>query len=187
MGEIRAALGRALQATTGRAASGKTLDVLSAQVSLETAHGTQMYNYNFGGIKGVSPHGETANYMTHEVMDGQNVALSQGFRAYRSLDEGAKDYVAVLQARFPGALSSATHGDLGGFAHALKEAHYYTASEKEYAAGLQAAAPASSGTGPAQSPIEAPATEFSTSAELSRVIDAVSATAVHIADPEPEG
>jgi hypothetical protein len=183
MGQVRAALGRALQATTGRTPTARTLDVLSAQVSLETAHGAQMYNFNFGGIKGVSPRGETANTMTHEVLDGQDVHISQGFRAYGSIDEGARDYVAVLNARFPGALAQAKAGDLGGFAHALKQAHYYTASERDYAAGLQAAQPSGPGEASAAQPVPA---GFSTSVELSRVIDAVSSSAVHIADPDPQ-
>jgi hypothetical protein len=187
MSEIRAALGRALQSATGKAPSPRALDVLSAQVSLETAHGGQMFNFNFGGIKGVSPRGETANTMTREVVDGQSVHVSQGFRAYRSLDEGARDYVSVLQARFPGALSQAMAGDVGGFAHALKQAHYYTAPEREYAAGLQAQVGGVGGTvsrgGAALAP--APA-DFSTSAELSRVMDAMSQSAIRIAEPDPE-
>jgi hypothetical protein len=182
MTQVRAALSHALQNATGRAPSARTLDVLSAQVSLETAHGAQMFNFNFGGIKGVSPRGETANTMTHEVLDGKDVHISQGFRAYRSLDEGARDYVSVLQARFPGAMTCATSGDLGGFAHALKQAHYYTASEQDYAAGLQAAQPQGAG-GP--SPLQPVPTDFSSSTELSRVMDAMSASIARIGAPDP--
>ncbi len=188
MTQVRAALGRALQAATGHAPSARTLDVLSAQVSLETAHGGQMFNFNFGGIKGVSPQGETANLMTHEVLGGQDIHISQGFRAYRSLDEGARDYVAVLQTRFPGAMTQAKAGDLGGFAHALKQAHYYTASEQDYTAGLQALQPAGASGASDTAPLQPVPSlgEFSTSAELSRVIDAMSASAVRIADPDPQ-
>lgn len=159
--------------------------MLSAQVSLETANGAQMYNFNFGGIKGVSPRGETANCMTHEVLDGQNVHISQGFRAYRSLDEGARDYVSVLQNRFPTALAQASAGDLSGFAHALKQAHYYTAPEQEYAAGLTATGQVGGSDASPTDLLPVP-TEFSTSVELSRVLDAISSSAVHIADPEPK-
>ncbi len=188
MSDIRAALGRALQSATGSAPTAHTLDVLSAQVSLETAGGQQMYNFNFGGIKGASPQGQTANYMTREVLGGQDVHVSQGFRAYGSLDAGARDYVAVLSARFPGAFQRATAGDLAGFAHALKQAHYYTAPEGEYAAGLSRAAGSSAGalTAAKGLPLEAPSTEFSTSADLSRVLDAVASTAARIADPDPK-
>ncbi len=185
MVEVRAALARALQSATGRAPSARTVDVLAAQVSLETAHGSQMFNFNFGGIKGSSPAGESASYMTHEVLGGQTVELQQGFRAYRTIDEGARDYVSVLRTRFPAAYTQALHGDVSGFAHALKQAHYYTAPENEYAAGLARAAPGAA-LGPAPGAVESVPETFSTSAELSRVIDAVSASAVHIADPEPQ-
>jgi flagellum-specific peptidoglycan hydrolase FlgJ len=192
MSSIRAALARALQDATGVAPTERTLDVLSSQVSLETAGGKQMFNFNFGGIKGASPQGDTANYMTREVLGGKDVHLSQGFRAYSSLDAGAHDYVAVLRARFPGAFAQAAAGNIDGFAHALKQAHYYTAPEAEYAAGLRRAAgappagAASLGPMAATGDLEAPPTEFSTSAELSRVLDAVASTAARIADPDPK-
>jgi hypothetical protein len=189
MPEIRAALAKAFQNATGRAPSGHTLDVLSAQVSLETAGGKQMYNFNFGGIKGVSPQGQTATYMTREVVDGADVHVAQGFRAYSSLDAGARDYVSVLSTRFPAAFQRAAAGDLDGFAHALKQAHYYTAPEAEYAAGLRNAAGSSaSALTPANGmPLQAAPSEFSTSADLSRVLDAVASTAARIVDPEPDG
>lgn len=183
--EIRAALSRAVHAVTGRTPTSDALDVLQSQVSLETARGSQMFNFNFGGIKGASPSGTTATYMTHEVLGGKDVTLAQGFRAYGSLDEGARDYVSVLKDRFPTAFGQAAIGNVDGFAHALKASHYYTASEEAYDAGLRAAG----GLGPAsaQVAIAAPPSEFSTSAELSRVLDAVAASAARIAAPDPEG
>jgi hypothetical protein len=192
MSDIRAALGRAIESRTGCPARGATLDVLAAQVSLETAHGSAMFNYNFGGIKGASPSGETAHYLTHEVENGHELTVDQGFRAYGSLDEGARDYVNVLAARFPGAFSKAASGDVDGFAHALKQAHYYTASEQDYDAGLRAAAGLPAATSPLagafpSTPMVAQAdpsaSVFSTSAEVSRVLDAVAAAASRIAAP----
>jgi len=173
-----------MTALTGHAPSGRALDTLAGQVSLETAGGAQMFNFNFGGIKGVSPQGESANYMTREVLGGQSVHLEQGFRAYGSLDAGARDYVAVLKTRFPEAFAKAAAGDVQGFAHALKAGHYYTAPESEYAAGLMAA----SGRGAsAQGAIgvQPVPTNLPTTSELSRVLDALSATAARIADPDP--
>lgn len=186
MTDIRGALSRALQAATGQRPSAQTLDVLSAQVSLETARGGQMFNFNFGGIKGVSPQGQTANYMTHEVIDGADMKLSQGFRAYGSIDEGARDYVSFLKAHYPQALARAGVGDVAGFAHALKEAHYYTAPEAQYAAGLQAAVGHAIAAPAAAEQLQAAPTQFSTSAELSNVLDAISRSAMKIAEPEPE-
>jgi hypothetical protein len=185
MGEIRAALGRALEAATGRRPTGRTLDVLTAQVSLETAHGGSMYNFNFGGIKGASQRGDTANYMTREVLGGHDVRLQQGFRAYGSIDEGARDYVAVLRTHFPQAYAQAAAGNVDGFAHALKQSHYFTAAEDQYAAGLRAAA-GQPARDPVPAPIEPVPTGLATSAELSRVFDAIASTAAQIAEPTPK-
>jgi flagellum-specific peptidoglycan hydrolase FlgJ len=185
MGDIRAAIGRALEAATGRRPNGRTVDVLAAQVSLETAHGKSMYNFNFGGIKGASQNGETANYMTREVVGGHEIQLQQGFRAYGSLDEGARDYISVLSAHFPQAYAQAAAGNVDGFAHALKQSHYFTASEDQYAAGLRAAVGQSPGA-PTLAPVSPVPTGLATSAELSRVLDAIASTAVQIADPTPK-
>jgi hypothetical protein len=172
-----------MEAVTGRRPHSSTLDVLQAQVSLETGHGGQMFNFNFGGIKGASPGGTTATYMTREVLGGQDVHVQQGFRAYGSLDEGARDYVSVLRDRFPAAFAQAAAGNIDGFAHALKQSHYYTASEREYDAGLRGAAGLGPGTGAAVQP---PPSDFSTSVELSRVLDAIAASAARIAAPDPK-
>ncbi|MBV9946024.1 MAG: glucosaminidase domain-containing protein [Myxococcales bacterium] len=196
MGDIRVALARAIESSTGKKPDSRTVDVLAAQVSLETAHGGAMFNYNFGGIKGASPRGESANYLTREVVDGRDVHLQQGFRAYESLDEGARDYIAVLRNRFPQAYTQATAGNVDGFAHALKQSHYFTAPEAEYAAGLRAAAgsvgagaaPKSPGIEPVpslhQGAAGAGAPGLATSEELSRVLDAIALSAVQIAEPE---
>ena len=145
--EIRDAIARAHAKVTGRAASGAALDVLTAQASLETASGGRMYNYNFGGIKGSSASGETARLRTHEVLGGKDVEIRDGFRAYRSLDDGAADYVRLITDRFPAAMAQAERGDVDGFAKALKQAGYYTAAEKDYASGLRALMSATSTAG----------------------------------------
>ncbi len=136
-GEIRDAIARAHAKVTGRAPSAPTLDVLTAQASLETASGGRMYNFNFGGIKGRAPSGETARLRTHEVLSGKDVEIRDGFRAYRTIDEGATDYVRLMRDRFPAAMAQAERGDVDGFARALKQSNYYTANEKAYASGLR--------------------------------------------------
>lgn len=135
--DLRAAIGRAHQRVTGRSASPATLDILTAHASLETASGARMFNFNFGGIKGASPTGETARCKTHEIIDGKDVTIRDGFRAYRSLDDGAVDYVKLMHARFPGAVAEAERGNVDGFAHSLKASRYYTADEGAYAAALR--------------------------------------------------
>jgi flagellum-specific peptidoglycan hydrolase FlgJ len=143
-----------------------------------------MYNYNFGGIKGSSPQGDTANYLTHEVIGGQNLTVRQGFRAYGSIDEGAEDYVRLLSHQFGPALSSAKVGDVRGFAHALKQAGYYTSSEDQYASALQSLAgparPATENLQPVPSMQAAVSgATFPASDDLSRVLDAISNSALH--------
>jgi hypothetical protein len=135
--DLRGAIARAHEKLTGRAATPALLDTLTAHASLETGSGGAMYNYNFGGIKGAGPTGMTAVCRTKEVFDGKEVEVRDGFRAYRTLDEGALDYVRLMKDRFGGAVSRAESGDVGGFAHALKQAHYYTADETKYASALE--------------------------------------------------
>lgn len=135
--ELRAAIARALERVDGRRPDAATVDLLTAQASLETGSGAQMYNFNFGGIKGRAPDGGIARCRTKEVVDGREVTIRDGFRAYASLDDGAVDYVRTMRQRFGAAMTFAAKGDAPGFAHALKQAHYYTASEDDYARALQ--------------------------------------------------
>lgn len=99
--DIRGAIAKAYEGQTGKKPSAQLLDTLTAQASLETGSGSAMYNYNFGGIKGGAPGtNETARLRTKEVYDGKEVEVRDGFRAYRSLDAGADDYVRLLRGRF---------------------------------------------------------------------------------------
>lgn len=197
--EIRAALARAHQEMTGHAATPALLDTLTAQASLETAGGAKMYNYNFGGIKGQGPSGLTAKCRTFEVEGGKQVHIRDGFRAYTSLDEGAKDYLGLMRGQFKSALAKAETGDVRGFAHELHEAHYYTASEADYAAAL--GAPAASGgsrgspptaslgpprgLGPPPDPLIP--SEMLSASQLTRILDAVSASVAQIGAPTDPG
>jgi hypothetical protein len=180
--ELRAAIDRAYRRVMGKAPSSALLDNLTAQASVETGRGAQMYNYNFGGIKGSSPTGQTAQCLTHEVVGGKEIAVKQGFRAYASIDQGAEDYVRVLKKSFGVALGKAELADVGGFAHALKQAGYYTASESDYANALR------SQTG-AATPAAAPAAAkpdldtFFDSLSLARIQTALSESALRIASP----
>jgi len=188
--DLRAAIGRAYQRVTGHAPSARIVQSLTAQASVETGSGRAMYNFNFGGIKGAGPEGQTASCMTHEVIAGKDVTLRQNFRAYSSLDQGADDYVRVLVAKFGGALPSAASGDLSGFAHALKQAGYYTASESDYASALKSVGGAATASVDARSqeilPVPA-ASSFASSADVARLFDALSISALKIADPSSSG
>jgi hypothetical protein len=182
--DLRAAIDGAYQRVTGRAPSASLLRSLTAQASVETGGGKAMYNFNFGGIKGSGPQGKSAACMTHEVISGKDVTVRQNFRAYSSLEQGAEDYVRVLVGKFGGALPSAASGNLGGFAHALKQAGYYTASESDYTAALTSAVGASPNL-ESQGILPVPAGSFASSIDIARLFDALSISALKIADPSP--
>lgn len=173
--ELRAALGRALERSDGHRPAAGLVDVLTAHASLETASGDRMYNFNFGGIKGVSPSGSTAVCRTREVLAGKEVVVHDGFRAYASLDEGALDYVRTMKTQFSAAVAAASRGDVAGFASALKSAHYYTASEADYAHGLGSLMGASSGKAVSESTASASSALGLSSAGLARVSDTLDA------------
>lgn len=173
--QMRAAIARALQKETGARPSPRLVDTLTAHASLETASGDRMYNFNFAGIKGHSPAGTTAVLRTKEVLDGREVTIKDGFRAYATIDDGARDYVHLMRTRFAGALDPAARGDVEGFAHALKQSGYYTAAEKDYAKGL-----ASLSSVPAAGP-----TKISVSASASRVTNPPHVTFASLAAETP--
>lgn len=157
--DIRGAIAKAYENQTGKKPSQNVLDTLTAQASLETGSGSAMYNYNFGGIKGGAPGtNETAKLRTKEVYDGKEVEVRDGFRAYRSLDAGADDYVRLLRGKFGAAIEQAEKGSINGFAHALKEAHYYTADESKYASALNTLAGKPDGAASAASALDKSAT-----------------------------
>jgi Mannosyl-glycoprotein endo-beta-N-acetylglucosaminidase len=134
--QIRLALAKALEELPGESPEG-LLDVLVAHVAHETANGRRMYNYNFGGIKGRAPDGAMAVYRTHERVGGRSVAIRDGFRAYRSIEEGAKDYVSLLARRYPKAIDAAADGGPRAFAVELHRGRYFTDSPASYARNLE--------------------------------------------------
>ena len=135
--EIRGALSAAYLRLHGRMIDPVLLDTLSAQVCHETGWGKSMHNFNFGGLKGVSPDGVVARCRTKEVLQGREVSIRDGFRAYASAADGATDYLRYLETRHAGAIEAAGRGDVDGYVRALKQGHYFTASESAYAASLR--------------------------------------------------
>jgi hypothetical protein len=181
------------------------LDVLTAQACHETAHGASMYNYNFGGIKGSSPEGTTARLRTREVLQGKEVSITDGFRAYSTPVAGATDYLLLLERRFPRAVDAAREGDVDGFVRSLKAGHYFTADPDQYAASVRGilsggfdrehprgelrddlgAGATSSYMGSSHSAMGL-SSNFPTTAAVARVLDAVAAASVDIASPPKE-
>lgn len=126
------ALSRGYRDLYGQPPSKRTLAVLVGQWAMETGSGKSMYNHNFGGIKGTGPTGLSVAMRTREGHGESEVTIRDKFRAYESPAEGAKDYLSLLERRFPQAMSQARNGNAAGFVHALKQGGYFTGSEDAY-------------------------------------------------------
>jgi LysM repeat protein len=80
------------------AENGLYASVMIAQAIHESDWGTSgltTLNYNLFGIKGEFD-GNTVDMPTEEVINGELITITAGFRAYSSLDESARDYVDLL-------------------------------------------------------------------------------------------
>jgi hypothetical protein len=203
-GQIQTALGAAYRKLHGRAPPKELLDILTAQVCTETASGARMHDFNFGGIKGQSAAGLTAKVRTKEILEGKEVSIRDGFRAYRSPVEGALDYVAFLEKRFPKALEAAQRGDVDSYVGHLKAGRYFTADEGAYAnavrthrdvtirggdlgpLALEQPAPKDPTQVAGELVLPSSDSGFATAAAVARVLDAMAASAVALAKPAEE-
>jgi hypothetical protein len=131
-GQAREALSAAWEKVTGEAPSDKTLALITAQWAHETGSGASMYNYNFAGIKGAGPGGLSVSQHTREGYGASERRIVDNFRAYASAEEGATDYVALLERRFPDAVEGARQGDPAAFVRGLKSRGYFTGHEGTY-------------------------------------------------------
>ncbi len=130
--QAAAALEKALTQSTGKRPPREMVAVLSAQWAHETGRGASMYNYNFGGIKGTGPSGLSVVQRTREGWGASERTINDRFRAYRTPEEGAGDFVGLLAKRYPAALEAAERGDTHGFVRALKARGYFTGNENAY-------------------------------------------------------
>jgi hypothetical protein len=131
-GQAQEALRVAWEKVTGEAPSDKTLALITAQWAHETGNGASMYNYNFAGIKGAGPSGLSVAQHTREGYGASERRIVDNFRAYRSAEEGATDYVQLLSRRFPDAVEGARQGDPAAFVRGLKSKGYFTGHEGAY-------------------------------------------------------
>jgi len=143
-----------------------SLDVLGAQWALETGWGRSMHCYNIGNVKGkVGGDRDYCFFACNEILtsasarhlaaldpehakitadNGKNATIwfypkHSGccFRAFKTLDEGAADYLSLLFHRFGGAWPSVLAGEPEAFALKLHDLHYYTASVGLYTSALK--------------------------------------------------
>lgn len=138
--QAQEALRAAWEQVTGSAPSDKTLALVTAQWAHETGHGASMYNYNFAGIKGTGPSGLSVAQRTREGYGASEQRIVDNFRAYRSAEEGAVDYVQLLTRRFPEAVEGARQGDPAAFVRGLKSRGYFTGHEGSYLSSVTAIA-----------------------------------------------
>jgi hypothetical protein len=131
-GQARDALRSAWEKVTGEVPSDKTLALITAQWAHETGSGASMYNYNFAGIKGAGPDGLSVAQHTREGYGATERRIVDNFRAYKSAEDGATDYVQLLSKRFPEAVEGARQGDPNAFVHGLKSRGYFTGQEGAY-------------------------------------------------------
>ncbi len=131
--EARAAIERAWTARFGAPPSRETLGVLVAQWAHETGRGASMYNFNFGGIKGVGPSGLSVVQRTREGSGATERVIHDRFRAYQTAEEGAADYLALLEKRYGAALEGAKSGDPEAFVRGLRARGYFTGDAGAYA------------------------------------------------------
>jgi hypothetical protein len=130
--EAAKALEAAWTKTHGTPPSPSTLSILVGQWAHETGRGASMLNFNFGGLKGTGPSGASTVYRTREGFGANEVQIQDRFRAYASAEEGAGDYLSLLQRRYPEALQAADRGDPAGFVQALKSGGYFTGDPAAY-------------------------------------------------------
>jgi len=126
------ALRAAWTKVTGQPPSEHTVAILTAQWAHETGNGASMYNYNFGGIKGMGPSGLSVSQRTKEGFGATERTITDRFRAYHTAEEGATDYVKLLTQRFPEAVQAAQNGDPTGFVAGLKQRGYFTGDASAY-------------------------------------------------------
>ena len=134
----------------GQYPNDNSLGVLFAKSALETGRWRLIHCYNFGNIKKkrkTATSQDDGHYFTMfrcgEVLNGKHIMfepphIQTHFRAYKSAQEGAEDYIRFVSQskRYAKAWQKVLEGDPKGYAHELKVAGYYTANETTYTAGV---------------------------------------------------
>lgn len=136
--EIRAALESAYLAIVGEPATDRALDMLTAQVRLETGNGGRMNNYNFANVMkgGASVPWYAPTPFESAYDDTRRIK----FRSYATPIAGATDFLRQLQRNWPHAIAIAGTGSAEEYAAGLKKGRlgaFYTAPLEEYAGGLR--------------------------------------------------
>jgi hypothetical protein len=142
--EAAQVLANAYQAVTGSKPSAAVLALLMAQSSWETRPGPtgwSLPNFNWGGIKASVWDPLIQIFSTKEGYGASEVTVPKArFVAYRSIAEGAEDYIRRLKGRaawWAGLQSGTPDGMLQGLTAGPAGTHYFTGDPRIYLTGLR--------------------------------------------------
>jgi hypothetical protein len=113
----------------------KQLAILVAQSAFETSWWKDMYNYNYGNLKGMGPSGLVTRLPTSEGYGKNKISIVDGFRAYSDPFEGVDDYLELLRDKYPKASECMRKEDVDGFIREL-QGHYFTGNPEDYKKGV---------------------------------------------------
>jgi flagellum-specific peptidoglycan hydrolase FlgJ len=129
MANVRKALVRAWRARMRSPVSAPVLALMLALVDLETAAGRAIHNHNLGNMVATRDQQARAPFFV-----GDDSGNTRVFRAFASLDDGARALVRLLLSDGkPHWRAGLMSGDPKMFAHGLKRDGYYEAGEERYA------------------------------------------------------
>lgn len=117
--------------------------MLASQWALETAAGASMICNNIGNVKCPDTNaGDWCEFSTFEYVNGQRIDIHPPdpgcrFRAFATIEDGARFYLHQMWSRWTKAWPSVCKGDVDGFALGLKQDGYFTADETVYANGVR--------------------------------------------------
>jgi hypothetical protein len=119
----------------------ESLYILLSQWAHETGRGKYCHNWNIGNYKHIEGDSRDYCYFTcKEIINGKEVWYHPDvdserpyccFRAYRTIEAGAIDYLASLYNRYKKAWPAVLAGDPSDFAHQLKLQKYYSDAEND--------------------------------------------------------
>ena len=107
------------------------------QIKLEC--GYRPHNYNLANQHAYPPwKGKVSTWQDPQIENGKKIVNVDWFwKSYSSLEEGAVDWLNLLEKHFPAAFAAAQRGDVETFSKELRNKGYYTADVKTYTKGLK--------------------------------------------------
>jgi len=86
------------------------VSIILAQSGHETGWGAHVKGNAWFGVKGASSSGKSTTFATHEVVNGNSVAMDATFRAFDSFFEAAEDWASLLIRRYPHVIAYKSSG-----------------------------------------------------------------------------